>query len=78
MEPIVVVLLLSPSHASLVDFDVEPVEVEPDPEVDEMILMVSSTSLSCSSLDELEASLSCVKTPAAAELLEPAAIALRY
>ena len=81
VESIVVVLLLSPSRASLVarlvDFDVEEVEVEPDPEVDEMILMVSSNSLSCSSLDELEASLSCVKTPAA-ELLEPAAIALRY
>ena len=40
------VLLLYPSCSSLVDFDVEPVEVEPDPEVDEMILMVSSTSLS--------------------------------
>ena len=63
--------------ASIVGFDVEPVEVEPDPEVDEMILMVSSTSLSCSSLDELEVSLSCVKIPAA-ELLEPAAIALCY
>ena len=36
--------------------------------------MVSSTSLSCSSLDELEALLSYVKTPAA-ELPEPAAIA---
>ena len=67
------VLLLYPSRASLIDL----VEVEPHPEVDEMILMVSSTSLSCSSLDELEASLSCVKTPAT-ELLEPAAIALCY
>ena len=62
-------LLLFPSLASLADIDHEPVEV------DEIILMVSSTSLSCSSLDELEASLSCVKTPAA-ELPEPAAIAL--
>ena len=73
VESIVVVLLL----ASLIDFDVEPVEVESGPEVDEMILMVSSTSLSCSSLDELETSLSRVKIPAA-ELLEPAAIALHY
>ena len=65
----VVALLLSPYRASLVDID--PVEV------DEIILMVSSTLLSCSSMDELEASLSCVKTPAA-ELPEPAAIALHY
>ena len=57
------------------------VEVEPDPEVDEM---VSSTLLSCSSQNESEASLNCVKTPEA-ELLESAAIlrctlllALRY
>ena len=36
----------TPSHASLVD-TIELVEVE------EIILMVSSTSLSCSSLDEI-------------------------
>ena len=63
------VLLLSPSCASLID--IQPVEV------DEIILMVSSTLLSCSLLDELGASLSCVKTPPA-ELPEPPAIALRY
>ena len=66
VESIVVVLLLSllllsPSRASLIDFDIELVEVELNPEVDEIILTVSSTSLSCSSLDELEASISCVK-----------------
>ena len=69
MESIVVALLLSSSHTSL--FDMEPVKV------DKIIPMASSTLLSFSPLNDLEASLSCVKTPAA-ELLEPAAIALHY
>ena len=41
------------------------------------LLVSIKTSLSCSPLDELEASLSCAETPAA-ELIEPAAIALCY
>ena len=69
VEFIVVALLLSLSRTTLDDIELF--------EVDEIILMVSSTSLSCSSLDELEASISCVKT-LAAELQEPAAIVLCY
>ena len=51
--------------------DIEPVEI------DEVILLVSSTLLSYLLLDKLEALLSCVETPAV-ELPESAMVALCY